>query len=222
MITINKEDYELAKKKLKAKEVHYVPGVGIDISKIDNVNVDVSAKRAEIGVPNDVILFTSVGELSVRKNQKVMLQALSKLNDKKVHYAILGSGSMEVELKRMIEEYNLSDRVHLLGFRRDVAEIYKASDVCCLSSLQEGLPVSVMEGMACGLPVICSKIRGNVDLIDDFGGILFDCYNSEDCYNAICEMLNRDLKQIGAVNKDRAANYSSDKIFLKIKDLYGI
>lgn len=222
LITINKEDYELAQKKFKAKEIHYVPGVGIDLSCFEGVTVDRAAKRAEFGVPEDAILFTSVGELSVRKNQKLLIQAFAKLNSDNIHYAILGSGSMEFELKTFIDENQLSDRVHLLGFRRDVVEIYKASDVCCLSSLQEGLPVSVMEGMACGLPVICSRIRGNVDLIDENGGALFDCRSVEECIQAICTMLNSDLKQLGAVNKEQIKNYSIDKVYLKIKELYGV
>lgn len=222
LITINKEDYELAQKSLKATEIYYVPGVGIDVSAFEGVTVDKSTKRVELGIRNDVVLFTSVGELSVRKNQIVMLKALAKIDNDNIHYAIVGCGDMEQELRNAIEEYQLSDRVHMLGYRRDVAEIYKASDVCCLPSLQEGLPVALIEGMACGLPVICSRIRGNVDLIDKHGELLFDSHDPQECYAAIRNVLRSDRLQMGNENKIRAMEYSTEKILLNMKDIYEI
>ncbi|MGX8703345.1 MAG: glycosyltransferase, partial [bacterium] len=66
------------------------------------------------------------------------------------------------------------DRIHFLGFRTDIKELYKIADLFLLTSLQEGLPRSMMEAMAAGLPVIASRIRGNVDLVrDGEGGFLF-------------------------------------------------
>lgn len=220
LITINKEDYAFAKKNLNAKKTEFVPGVGIDISKIDNVQVDRNAKRQEIGVPQDAVLFTSVGELSVRKNHKLMIEAIAKTDNKKIHYVIAGIGAMDSELRSFAEEHKIAHRVHLLGFRKDIAEIYKASDACCLPSFQEGLPVSVMEAMACGLPVICSRIRGNTDLIDSSGGVLFNPNSVDECYQALVDVLNSDMEQLGKVNKERVANYSVDKITLKMKNLY--
>ena len=62
--TINTEDYALAKKKMKAKRVEYVPGVGIDLSKFENIRICKEDKRREIGVPEDSVLLISVGELN--------------------------------------------------------------------------------------------------------------------------------------------------------------
>ena len=70
------------------------------------------------------------------------------------------------------KELGVDGRVHLLGFRTDVAELLKSADIFLFPSIQEGLPVALMEAMSCGLPVICSEIRGNTDLIDDSCGIL--------------------------------------------------
>ena len=222
LITINKEDYELAQKSLRAREIHYVPGVGIDVSAFEGVTVDKNAKRVELGISNDVVLFTSVGELSVRKNQIVMLKALAKIDNDNIHYAIVGCGDMEQELRNAIEKYQLLGRVHMLGYRRDVAEIYKVSDICCLPSLQEGLPVALIEGMACGLPVICSRIRGNVDLVDKHGELLFDSHDPQECYTAICNVLRSDRLQMANENQIRAREYSTEKILLNMKDIYEI
>ena len=221
LITINHEDYALAKKKMKAKRVEYVPGVGFDLNKFDSLQVEYEAKRCEIGVPKDEILITSVGELSVRKNHRVVLRAIAKINNKKIHYAIVGIGGLLPELQALAKEYGILDRVHFLGYRGDVAEIYKVTDICCLPSIHEGLPVALIEGMACGLPAVCSRIRGNTDLIEDEdGGIFFEPDNVDGCAHAIEHLLSCDMTRMGNHNKERVQNYSLDKIITKMKTLY--
>ena len=222
LITINKEDYELANKKFKAKEVCYVPGVGIDLSKFDNVQVNRNARRREIGIPEDAIVLISVGELIERKNHKCILQALSRLDNEKIHYVIVGEGPTLSVLKTYAEEHMIEDRIHFLGYRKDIAELYSIADICCLPSIQEGLPVALMEGMASGLPVICSEIRGNIDLIDEKGGKMFAPYSDDDCRRALTEMLEleNDMKQMGKMNKEKIKEYSIVKIIMKMKKIY--
>ena len=96
-----------------------------------------------------------------------MIRALAELNDKDIHYAIAGKGGKQEYLVQLAKDLGVESQVHLLGFRNDVAELYHAADVFAFPSFREGLSVSVMEALACGLPVICSEIRGNVDLIED-------------------------------------------------------
>ena len=178
LITINKEDYELAQKKIHAKKVCYVPGVGIDLERIRSVQADRNEMRKSMGVPEDCILLTSVGELSKRKNHQVVIKALAKLNNTNIHYAIAGQGSLFIYLTNLVKKLGIENQIHFLGYRTDVYQIYKASDIAILPSLQEGLPVALMEAMACELPIICSKIRGNVDLIENGkGGLLFMPYD---------------------------------------------
>lgn len=175
LITINKEDYAIAQNKMHAKRTEYVPGVGIDIEKIKSVKVDRNKKRAELGIPKDSIMLLSVGELSKRKNHEIVIRTLPQIKDKNVIYAICGKGALESYLKKLADKLGVSDRVFLLGFRTDVTEICKAADIFIFPSLQEGLPVALMEAMACALPVVCSKIRGNTDLITrGRNGYLFD------------------------------------------------
>ena len=71
------------------------------------------------------------------------------------------------ELQQLIRNYHLEEHVKLLGFRTDVAELCQAADVFVFPSKQDGLPVALMEAMACGVPVVCSRIRGNTDLVED-------------------------------------------------------
>lgn len=180
LITINKEDYELAKKKMKAKRIEYVPGIGVDINKFENVAIDKIKKRKELGLSKDNIVLLSVGELNKNKNHEVIIRALSKLNNSNIHYIIAGRGNLNQYLYELSKSLNIEKQVHLLGFRTDISELYSIADIFCFPSYREGLSLSLMEAMAIGLPVICSKIRGNYDLIqEDKGGYL--C-NPKDIY----------------------------------------
>lgn len=175
LITINKEDFALARKKMKASSVLYVPGVGIDITKFADVVVDRTEYRNKIGIPEEAFLVLSVGELNANKNHEVVIRALAQLNNANVHYALVGKGGLKDKLASVANEMGVSQNVHFLGFRSDVACVYKVADCFIHPSKREGLPVAIMEAMSSGVPVICSNIRGNTDLIEDkVNGIVVD------------------------------------------------
>ena len=90
LITINREDYERAKrfKLRKNGKVYYVPGVGIDLEKIQNLKVDVKQKKAELCIQENTPVLLSVGELNKNKNHEIVLQALNKIKDKNFIYLI--------------------------------------------------------------------------------------------------------------------------------------
>lgn len=168
LITINKEDYEFACKHMGAKQVKYIPGVGIDTKKFKLDNFDVSSKRKELGVSDDDIVIISVGELNQNKNHEIVIKALSKLNNQKIHFFIAGKGEKERYLYNLAN--HLKVNLHLLGYRTDVVELLNMADLYVFPSFREGLSVALMEAMAAGLPCIVSKIRGNVDLIKEGKG----------------------------------------------------
>ena len=170
LITINGEDYDIARK-FNAGEVFYVPGVGIDVAKFSKKAVSRSEMREKLGLSDSDFVLLSVGELIVRKNHSLVLKVLGDLKQKgklgNLQYLICGCGVLENELKKKACELGIADIVHFLGYRNDVNEIYNAADLFIFVSLQEGLPVALMESMASGVPVICSNIRGNTDLIEN-------------------------------------------------------
>lgn len=167
LITINKEDYEIAKKFSLRKngKVYYVPGVGIDIEKIRSTKVNVQQKKKELGIPENIPVLLSVGELIKRKNHETVLKALSKLKDHNFAYLICGRGILDNYLQEQVKNLDLLNKVKLLGFRKDIVEISKSVDLFIFPSYQEGLPVALMEAMAAALPSIASNVRGNRDLI---------------------------------------------------------
>ena len=82
-----------------------------------------------------------------------------------VYYMMCGIGPEKEELEQYVKEHNLEKNIQFVGFRSDVQEILQCADCFVLSSFREGLSVALMEAMAEGLPVVCSRIRGNVDLV---------------------------------------------------------
>ena len=220
LITINQEDYALARKKMKAKNIKYVHGVGIDLSRFQNISFDRNAKRREIGVPEDAVLLLSVGELNENKNHQVIVKAIAKLNNPNVHYAIAGVGDKREYLLELAERLGVSEQLHLLGYRKDFAELYNTVDVFVFPSYREGLSVSIMEAMASGLPCVVSRIRGNTDLICDGGGALFDPYSAEAFCQAIREVVEGDYVGMGRLNQERSEIYSSNSVITMMKSIY--
>lgn len=193
LITINKEDFERAKT-FRAGKVCYVPGVGIDLKKFNVGYVNKEQKRKEIGVSADDFVLLSVGELIPRKNHEVVIRALSVLkqqdNLSHIEYVICGRGDYEIDLRKLAEGLDVADHVHFLGYRNDISEICNCADLFVFMSHQEGLPVALMEAMACGLPAVCSNIRGNTDLIEDGVTGLLVNNTPEEVAESISEMQN--------------------------------
>lgn len=169
LITMNQEDKKLAEKlKLRKNGKRYfVHGVGIDTSIFKDIEVDISVKRKELGLKDDDFVLISMGDLIKRKNYEAIIKAIAQVKEKKIHYLICGNGPLQDELKKLAIDLQVNNQIHFLGFRTDIPELLKISNTFILSSYQEGLPRSTMEAMASGLPLICSEIRGNVDLINE-------------------------------------------------------
>lgn len=177
IFTINQEDYRLAKEKFYCN-VEYIPGVGIDLSKfIPRTESSYIANRKKIGISNSNFLITYIAELSDRKNQKVLIDAMATLCEKYCDFRLylIGDGPNVEEYKKLVKQLNLEDYVVFTGYQSDIIKYLYASDILVSSSKQEGLPVNVLEGMSIGLPIIVSDCRGNNDLIKNgYNGLIVE------------------------------------------------
>lgn len=228
LITINNEDYQYSEhwKKGTNSKNYYIPGVGIDLdsfsTKDKNYNLDIVSGIDKI--KKDDFLLISVGELSYRKNHLVVLKALKMIKNDKIKYLICGSGKLYNKLHKYVVENQLAEKVIFLGYRNDVYELLNGSNLFVFPSKQEGLPVALMEAMASGLPIICSKIRGNIDLIDDgIGGIIINNENPRDYAEAIIKMFNMnndERERIKSHNKRKIENFSLEKVEALMKEIY--
>lgn len=225
IITMNDEDYQSAKKfKLKKDgKVYKVHGVGITLEDFMNIDVDRSEKRKELGLKDTDIICISAGDLVARKNYGTAIEALAKVKKENLHYLICGVGPEKDNLEKLAEEKGIAGRVHFLGFRTDVKELMKISDIFLFTTLQEGLPRSMMEAMACGLPCVASKIRGNVDLLDDGkGGYLrevTDIIGFSECLKKLADD-NILRKQMSEYNLESIKNYDVKVVKEEIKNVY--
>lgn len=222
LITINTEDYEIAKK-FKVNRIEYVPGVGIDTDKFKNIEVNRTEKRESLGVSEDDFMIISVGELNKNKNHQVIIRAIAKLRNEKIKYVLCGQGPLETELRELAKELDVENQVKFLGFRKDVPDLMKVADLFAFPSYREGLSLSLMEAMASGLPVVCSEIRGNTDLIEDGkGGYLVEPSDVEGFAKYIKELIedSRLKSEFGDFNHKKIENYSIENVMKEVENIY--
>lgn len=221
LITINKEDYEVAKK-FPAGRIVNIPGIGIHTEEFKNTIVNLEEKRAEFGINKNDFIFMSVGQISKRKNHEVIIKALSLIEDKKVKYLIIGFGELEHQLKELVKELKLEDRVIFGGYRKDIKELLHIANGFAFPSRQEGLPVALMEAMSVGQPIICSRIRGNTDLVEEGqGGYLYD-YND---YKGFADGMRKILKanrndEMKIINQETMKKFDIVNVNNQMKDIY--
>lgn len=172
IITINQEDYLLAKKKFKTRKngnVFKVDGVGIDLNKYKTTDTEVKDFKSTIGINRDDFVVSIIGELNNNKNHMQLIKSVEKLKEKhkNLKCLIVGNGKNEKTIREYIENKSLNESILLLGFRRDIPNILSITDVVVSMSKREGLPKNIMEAMAAGKAIIGTEIRGNKDLIKD-------------------------------------------------------
>lgn len=223
LLVMNREDYSTAKK-LHAKQVEKVNGVGMDMERFSVASpAEKQAVRQELGLKENDVFAISVAQLIRRKNHAILIEALAKLNDPHFQLIILGDGVQEQELKDRAKALGMEKQIRFLGFRSDVHRLCRAADIFLFASLQEGLPVAIMEAMACGLPIIASDIRGNVDLIDPGkGGWLVPPTNADGFAGALRDAVNQRERwpQMQEYNLDKVRQYSIDAVVEQMAKIY--
>ncbi|WP_288729891.1 glycosyltransferase family 4 protein [uncultured Fusobacterium sp.] len=221
LITLNYEDYENAQS-FFMKKLMYIPGIGIDTEKYQTSEDTKEEKRKELTFHTTDIILCSIGELTARKNHKIILQALFKLNNKNIHYMIIGQGRLKQALYDLVKKLKLESQVHFLGYRTDIKELLSISDLYVFPSIQEGLPVALMEAMATGLPIIASNIRGNRDLIQNGrNGFLVENKIEEYSLKIVELMENPQLrKKISEQAKKDSVQYDRKRIERMMKKVY--
>ena len=222
LITINQEDYRRAQKFHAGKTI-LIPGVGIDLDKFQKKEPTRQEIRNKLGIPERKIILMSVGELTKRKNHMAVIEALACLKEYDILYVVCGDGPMKARLRARAEELGVRERVKLLGFRKDIAELHKMADIFVFPSLQEGLPVALMEAMASGLPIVASRIRGNEDLIqNNRGGYLVKAQDSKQLAEAISKMIKNPEQRdkMEKRNLEIIKHYGQNAVLQKMKEFF--
>lgn len=205
--------------------IYKIDGVGVSLAKFKVHNPEeIKALRTELGYKETDFIITVVAELNKNKNQIMLVKSALELAKEIPTLKILLIGKETLPIVRnYVTENNLFDYVEFLGYRQDVDKLTAISDIAFSASLREGLPVNIIEAMACGIPVVCSKNRGHVSLIKDLEtGFVFSLSDSKKMKESIILLYKNPLlrKQISERNVIEAQKYSVDIAVSKMADIY--
>lgn len=219
---MNKEELYFLTKWNK-RTAHYVHGVGLNVARMQNPSRSREQMREEFGLAESDKFIASIGELDDNKNHITVIKALATLGRKDFKYVVCGVGPNKDMLLAEAERMGLKDNVILAGYRSDIPDVLNAADIFVFPSFHEGMPVSALEAMACGLPIICSEIRGNVDIIrEGDNGYLFQPSDVETLARKLEYLLDdaEKRKVMGLKNKENVKDFSLESVTEELKRIY--
>lgn len=223
LITINREDYDLAKKHFPCP-VYRIHGVGADSGRYYPVTAEEkNTIRKQLGL-NGVVLLTA-GELLPNKNQRAAILALKELRKKipAARLLIAGNGPEKENLEKLVQSNSLMDAVTFLGYTTRLPQYMQACDVFLSFSYREGLPLNILEAMLCGKPVVASNNRGHRELIGDGRtGLLVDTEDYTVISNSIVDLMedSQQYKAMGINAQRKAAAYSASSVYNELRHIY--
>ena len=216
VLTMNAYDTGWAKTHRTGKTVRSIPGMGVDERKL------VPTKNYDFGFAEDDFVLVYAAEFSERKSQATLIRMMAQLPER-VKLLLPGEGALLESCKRLAGELDVSERVIFPGQVKDMCSVLMQADASVTSSRSEGLPFNVMEAMLMGLPVIASRVKGHVDLVEDgVTGYLCE-YGDETAFaEAVGKLVDdtRLAKQMGARGKDKAQAYTLSAVFQQVMDQY--
>jgi glycosyltransferase involved in cell wall biosynthesis len=191
--------------------------------------------RDELGFGDDDIVVGYVGRLTEIKNLPLLLETAALFKEQRlVKFVIAGDGHLRPELESLAASLGLTDKVSFLGSRSDIAELYSAFDIVALTSRNEGTPLSLIEAMAAGKPVISTGVGGVRDLLAKAEtqdgavavcerGIRIDSSLPADFQKGLQYLIqDKELRsRLAERGKEFArANYGKERLIADIKSLY--
>lgn len=206
-------------------EIFKIDGVGVNLSRFHPCTFEEkNTLRADLGYSEKDYIITVVAELNKNKNQIMLVKSVPELAKIIPNLKILLIGKETLPIVReFVQKEKLEKYVEFLGYRRDVEKLTMMSDVAFSASLREGLPVNIIEAMACGLPVVVSDNRGHRSLIKDKEtGFIFSPKSEKEMTDAIILLYkNPSLREeMGRRNVCEAKKYSVDIAVEKMAGIY--
>ncbi len=222
LITINQEDYERAKRKIKkSKAIKHVHGVGFNTERL-NIIPEENYKE-EMNCNKDDIVFSYVAEINKNKNQKMIVKCIKQIKNDYPNIKVLlaGKDNSNGKLEELVIEEGLQDNIIILGNRDDVGKLLSITDIYLATSLREGLPVNIMEAMYKKLPIIAMNNRGHRALIENGkSGIIIE--NEKMMKEKIIELIEDKnfRKQLGDEAFKTSKKYSIEKVIIEMENIY--
>lgn len=226
LITINDEDYTRAKKQFRAGEIVHIHGVGYDDAKFVGPSENTKRQlRAKNGYAEEDVLLVYVAEMNINKNQMFLIRALKIALEKngRIRLLLIGPDGLGGENQKLAASLGIAERIEFLGQRTDVYALLAMCDIAVASSFREGLPVNIMEALACGLPVIATDNRGHRALVKDgVNGFLVGTKNPRALADKVLH-LAENAREYAALSENAqvsVAKYAQSRILEDMRALY--
>lgn len=214
-ITVSVKLALLHKLGLAEKRLHVIEN-GIDLISIEKVP---AADRNSLGFSEHDVLLIMIAGFREQKDQDTVIKAMKKL-PKNYKLLLVGDGKRRAELELLIREFSLQDRVMLLGVRTDAYALLKMSDISIMSSHWEGFGLAAVEAMACGRPVIASRVPGLSDVVDN-AGLLFEKGNINDLRSQILSLQDqKNYEFYQSAGLKRAQDFKLETMVNKLISVY--
>ncbi|WP_216829047.1 glycosyltransferase family 4 protein [Alkalihalobacterium elongatum] len=227
LITINKEDYGLANsRKFGAGRIERVHGVGVDTNCYKPILETEKIERKKLfGYHPDDFLIFYAAEFNKNKNQQLLIRSLALVQDYMPNAKLLlaGEGALQESCEQLVKKLGIEHMVQFLGFRKDIDTLLPICDIAVGSSYREGLPVNIMEAMACGLPIVASKNRGHVELVEDqVNGYIVPSHDYGQFARSLLKLYQNEQlrKQMGVVSRNMVETYSLQQLNLELSTIY--
>ncbi len=175
----------------------------------------------QLNLANDTRLILFAGRLHPQKDPLLLLETIASAPaDSNIHLLIAGDGDLRAEVEQTIREKKLSQRVSMLGAvdRERMVKLYQVADVFVLSSRYEGLPVSMLEALACGTPIVTTDCGQGPQLLTASSGIVVSERHPQTLGNAIARVLDTPQQFTTAACRQAVAPYSAEQVMLSIYD----
>lgn len=223
LLTMNEYDLQAAQRHKLGRRVSFVPGVGVDFSRLDETGrLDRTALRREQGFgPEDFVLVYGA-EFSGRKHQEMLIRALPELPER-VKLLLPGQGALWDACRDLARALEVEDRVRFPGQAADMAPMYAMADGAVSASRSEGLPFNIMEAMYIGLPVVASAVKGHTDLISrDRTGLLYPYDDRAAFAGAVRRLLEEPGlgARLGAAAHEAVQPYALDRVLPLVMEEY--
>ena len=220
IITINSDDYRIAKENFSNNSIFYLKGVGVNTEKINPSRVkDNRSLKQELGIKDNEKVIGTVAEMNPGKRYEDLIYAAAYLikNNQKLKVLCIGEGRLINYYKSLVEKLGIKEKCIFTGYRKDVVDLLGIMDIFIFASIREGLPVALMEAMSMEKPVVATNIRGNRDLIlDRVNGRLVPVRKPEAIAKIVFDFLSNEeaAKEIGKAGRIRIEREFSEKVIV--------
>lgn len=200
--------------------------LGLDLAPFLEADRQKGYLRHELDLPDDVPLIGIVARLAPVKGHQYLIQAAGKILKKhpEARFLIVGDGELRGELEAQVRRRGIAGSFVFCGFRKDLVRVYADLDVVVLTSLNEGLPVALIEGMTAGKPVVAFDVGGVEDLIDDdVTGILVPFGDVQTLADSITHLLEdpQECERLGQNARRKAyPNLDYPRLVKDIEEFY--